>query len=267
MIGTKRLRSLASSWPQEGAAPSSPVRRHSKKITGRICSPQSRVRPRWSVSAPFRISDVHLLDDRERVVDLDAKIAHSAFWHGREEAAPLRSCRSCGRSELLWCGAGRGCRTGSHPNPPWQPRSRQALHIVVLRGFAPCRGVAEQEGTGLPLGEAKIFIDPLPCLLRDLEADRATSFLLPDGGAFNGVAVQCNIFDFETYHIAAAKLAVARIDPKAKAVFGAHWSVASDGKWSASKLLRSQTKFPLPPLTHRFHFLLVPSPYHLMPGQ
>ncbi len=41
--------------------------------------PEIRVQPDGAVPAPSQHSDVYLLGDRERVVDLDAKVTHGAF--------------------------------------------------------------------------------------------------------------------------------------------------------------------------------------------
>jgi len=58
------------------------------------------------------------------------------------------------------------------------------------------------------LREAKIAVDGLAGLLGDFEANRAPGFLVPDGGALDGVTVGRDVLDFEAHHIAAAQLAV-----------------------------------------------------------
>ena len=82
-------------------------------------------------------------------------------------------------------------------------------------GILPCgeaailaSAAAEQEAAGLPLGEAKIFIYRLARLLGYFKPDRAARFLLPDRGAFDGIAVRRDILHLEAHHIAAAQLAI-----------------------------------------------------------
>jgi hypothetical protein len=52
------------------------------------------------------------------------------------------------------------------------------------------------------LGHRKALVDRLARLLGDLEPDRQTGLVLPNGRTLDGIAVWCDILDLEAHYVA-----------------------------------------------------------------
>ena len=70
----------------------------------------------------------------------------------------------------------------------------------------PCRTApaGEQELSGLFASGSQVIVDRLTRLLRQLELDRPSRLLLPDGRSLDRVSIWSNVLDFDSDDVAAA---------------------------------------------------------------
>jgi hypothetical protein len=86
--------------------------------------------------------------------------------------------------------------------------SRRAYWRVEAAAFAPA--AVEQEIAGTIPARRKVLVDRLARLLGNLEPDRKTGLVLPNGRTVDGIAMWRDVLDLEAHHVAATQLAIDR---------------------------------------------------------
>jgi hypothetical protein len=155
-------------------------------------------------------SDIDFFSYFNRVVNLNAEIANSAFDLGvaKEQldgaqiaGAPVdQSCFGSAkrvRTEL------QRVKTDAGDPPTDQPS--------VLPGRKSIRAIAtsrEQNVTALPGRHPQIIVESLAGLLSQFKADWATSLLLAHRRAVEGIAIRGHVINSNRNHVAASQLAI-----------------------------------------------------------
>ena len=163
----------------------------------RVLARNSRGSPGRACPLCPSISDLNLLRDRERVVDLDAEISDGAFnlgmtkqeLHCSEVAGAPVYQRGLGspqgmRSEHLWI----------EPNA-CHPIRKEASILTRCHGPAQPAAAGEQILASLLSGRPQIVVNSLAGLIHQLKLDRSPSLLLPNCRAIERVAIRSDILD------------------------------------------------------------------------
>ena len=77
------------------------------------------------------------------------------------------------------------------------PLRQQASILAGGEAAAFAAAAMEQEIAWTRSGCREVIVNRLASLLSNLEPDRPTSFALPNGGTFDGIAMRCDVLDPE----------------------------------------------------------------------
>jgi hypothetical protein len=165
-----------------------------------------------SVAALPRCSDVDLLGDRERIVDLDAEVPDRALHLGvakeqldRAEVpgSPIDQGR-LSSTQRMSAEQRRGETDAGDPLRQ-QPGILAGGEATTLAATA-----TKQKIAGSLLGRRNVLIDRLARLLGDLEPDRKLGLVLPNGRPVDRRAMRRDILDSKAHQVAATQLAIDR---------------------------------------------------------
>jgi hypothetical protein len=157
-------------------------------------------------------SDVDLLGDGERIIELDAEVPDRALHLGVPEEE--LNCPEISGSPIDQRRLGAPERVGAEQrrveadagDPP-----RQQASILAGREAAPIPAAAMEQKVAETLpGRRDVVVERLARLLGDLEPDRKTGLVLPNDRTVDGIAMWRDVLDPEAHYVAAAQLAIDR---------------------------------------------------------
>jgi hypothetical protein len=156
-------------------------------------------------------SDVDLLGDGQRIVDLDTKVSDRTLHLGvpeqqlnRPEVASTPIDQRClGSPQRVGAEQSRIETDAGDP-------ARQQARILAGGEASLAAAAMEQKIAGTLPGHRKVLVDRLTRLLGNLEPDRKTGLVLPNGRPLDGIAVWHDIFDPKAHHVATTQLAIDR---------------------------------------------------------
>jgi hypothetical protein len=155
-------------------------------------------------------SDLNLFGNRERVVNLDAKIADRAFDLGVAEQELHGSRIHCAAVGQRCFGTAQGVGA-KHPRvkpDACHPFGKKASILAgchrSIAPTAPCN----KHSPGFLQVSLQEAVDGLPGLIRQLELDWSSGLLLPDGRTIDRIAIRSDIFDPQGDDVATTQLTV-----------------------------------------------------------
>ena len=163
-------------------------------------------------------SDINLFGNRERVVDLDAEIAHHAFDLGvaEQELHGSQIPRAPVDQHCLGPAQGAGAKHLRVKPDACHPVGKKASILAGChRSIAPT-APGEQVLTWPLAGFLQEVVNGLSGLIRQLELDWSSGLLLPDGRAIDRIAIRSDILDPQGDDVATTQLAVDREVEKGK---------------------------------------------------
>ena len=165
-----------------------------------------------SVTALPQCSDVDLFGDVERVIDLDAEVPDRALHLGmaKEQLNRAEAAGSSVNQGRLGSPQRVGAEQRRVQTDADDPLRQQASILAGGEAAAVATAAMEQEIAGTLPARRKVLVDCLTRVLGDLEPDRATGLVLPNGRPVNRIAMWCNVLDPEAHHVAATQLAIDR---------------------------------------------------------